>query len=208
MGKTLSLTLLLFVWISNAHAGTEPTPALLAGCAACHGDKGQGNQALSAPPLAGQDAAYLARQLHNFTQGRRGYAAADQPGQQMRTVAAALGQDEISSLAEHYAGLPVAKLTASKEAGTGEGAVRYQSTCAFCHGQLAQGYPQMQAPNLRLLGGWYIDQQLASYVNGWRGDEAHADIQGMWMRSIATHISSSTEQQAVVAYIESLGARP
>jgi hypothetical protein len=70
----------------------------------------------------------------------------------------------------------------------------------------AQGYPQMQAPNLRLLGGWYIDQQMASYRQGWRGAEAHADIQGMWMRSIATHINNADEQQALISFIESLGS--
>ena len=51
----------------------------------------------------------------------------------------------------------------------------------------------MQAPNLRLLGGWYIDQQLTSYRQGWRGAEAHADIQGMWMRSIASQVTADEQ---------------
>ena len=34
--------------------------ALYAGCVACHGDSGAGNDALQAPALAGLDAVYLA----------------------------------------------------------------------------------------------------------------------------------------------------
>jgi cytochrome c oxidase subunit 2 len=156
--------------------------------------------------LAGQDAAYLARQLHNFKAGRRGYAEQDQAGQQMRAFASGLGEEGIASLSAYFAGLPAVKLPAAASAVSPAGAALYQNTCAYCHGLQAQGYPQMQAPNLRLLGGWYINQQMASYRQGWRGAEAHADIQGMWMRSIATHINSADEQQAVVSFIESLGS--
>ena len=203
-----TLALLLLAGIGNAKAADAPTAELLAGCAACHGTNGEGKQALSAPPLAGQDSAYLARQLSNFKAARRGYAEADQSGQQMRTVAATLGELDIVSLAAHFSALPAVKLTAQAGITDTDGAARYQSTCALCHGQRAQGYPQMQAPNLSILGGWYIDQQLASYVKGWRGDAAHSDIQGIWMRSIATHISTGQDRQAVVAYIESLGVSP
>lgn len=204
MNKIFTLALLLAAG-ANVLAADAPSAEILAGCAACHGAAGEGQQALGAPPLAGQDAAYLARQLHNFKAGRRGYAEQDQAGQQMRAFASGLGEKGIASLAAYFAGLPAVKLPAAAAAVSPDGAARYQSTCAYCHGEQAQGYPQMQAPNLRILGGWYIDQQLASYLQGWRGAEAHADIQGMWMRSIATHITPQ-EQQAVVGFIESLGA--
>ena len=72
MHKIITLALLLFA-AANAQAAEAPSTEILAGCAACHGANGQGNQALGAPPLAGQDAAYLARQLNNFKAGRRGY---------------------------------------------------------------------------------------------------------------------------------------
>ena len=203
MNKIFTLALLLAAGASVL-AAEPPSAEMLAGCAACHGAAGEGNQALGAPPLAGQDAAYLARQLHNFKAGRRGYAEQDQAGQQMRAFASGLGEESIASLSAYFAGLPAVKLPAAASAVSPDGAARYQTTCAYCHGEQAQGYPQMQAPNLRLLGGWYIDQQLTSYRQGWRGAEAHADIQGMWMRSIASQVTAD-EQPAVVGFIDSLG---
>lgn len=41
-------------------------------CAACHGDKAQGNQAMNAPPLANQSDWYLLTQLKHFKSGIRG----------------------------------------------------------------------------------------------------------------------------------------
>ena len=74
---TLITLILLLTAGTHALAADAPSAEMLAGCAACHGAAGEGNQALGAPPLAGQDAAYLARQLHNFKAGRRGYAEQD-----------------------------------------------------------------------------------------------------------------------------------
>ncbi len=201
---TRTLVLLLLLGSPVLAAAEAPDAALLNRCAACHGAQGQGNPALAAPPLAGQDAAYLARQLNNFQAGRRGYAEQDEAGQRMRAQAAGLDAAQMASLAQHYAGLPAVALAVAAGTPDPQGAARYQDTCAVCHGQQAQGYPQMQAPNLRILGGWYIERQLASYVQGWRGAEGHADIQGLWMRSIASHLQGA-ERQAVVAYLDGLG---
>ena len=61
--------------------------ALYAPCAACHGVEGQGQEALGAPPLAGQNDWYLETQLENYLAGRRGFDPADSRGQQMRALA-------------------------------------------------------------------------------------------------------------------------
>jgi cytochrome c553 len=59
-------------------------------CAACHGDRAQGNPALGAPPLVQQADWYLHRQLQAFHAGWRGTHPDDTFGQQMRAVAATL----------------------------------------------------------------------------------------------------------------------
>ncbi len=59
---------------------------LYATCAACHGANGQGNEALKAPRLAGQNDWYLLRQLEKYRSGVRGHVPADTWGQQMRAV--------------------------------------------------------------------------------------------------------------------------
>jgi cytochrome c553 len=63
---------------------------LYTSCAACHGGRGEGNDALRAPALAGGSDWYQLAQLRNFSQGLRGTEPADLPGQQMRAAASAL----------------------------------------------------------------------------------------------------------------------
>ena len=63
---------------------------LYATCAACHGDKAQGNEALGAPALAGRSDWYLVRQLELFSKGERGAHVDDIAGQQMRAIMATL----------------------------------------------------------------------------------------------------------------------
>ena len=62
-------------------------------CGACHGAKAEGNYALNAPRLAGQQDWYLKRQLENFRQGIRGAHNSDVFGHQMVLMARTL-QDE------------------------------------------------------------------------------------------------------------------
>lgn len=84
-------------------APTDPAPALEGGdaeagkatyqvCAVCHGPDAKGNEALHAPPLAGQSDWYLMRQLHKFKAGWRGTSSADTWGGTMRPNA--LGLDD------------------------------------------------------------------------------------------------------------------
>ncbi|MFT7286903.1 MAG: cytochrome c oxidase subunit 2 [Halieaceae bacterium] len=59
-------------------------------CGACHGGQAQGNVALGAPRLAGQQDWYLKRQLQNFRKGIRGAHPADVYGHQMVLMARSL----------------------------------------------------------------------------------------------------------------------
>ncbi len=204
MNKRIVLVLLLpFALAVQAAEPADST--LLASCAACHAVDGGGDQAQGAPRLAGQQQEYLARQLENYRSSQRGYAEQDQAGQRMRAFAVNLSDAQIASLAQHYAGLQLAKQPLPETAAAKAGAARYEDACAACHGQFAQGYVQQQSPNLRILGGWYVDQQLQAFVQGWRGADEHADIRSKWMRTVATQISDE-QRRAVVDYIESLGA--
>lgn len=79
--------------------------ALYESCAACHGARGEGNAELGAPPLAGTDADYLARQLRNFRKGIRGREG-DEKGQQMAAAAAILPDEAaIDAVAAHAGAL-------------------------------------------------------------------------------------------------------
>lgn len=63
-------------------------------CAACHGADGEGNEALGAPALAGQNDWYMVTQLKNFRAGYRGAHPQDSFGSQMRTMSQTLRDDQ------------------------------------------------------------------------------------------------------------------
>lgn len=73
----------------------------LSACIACHGPSGSGNPAALYPAIKGQHATYTAAQLHAYKRGERN---TDQ-NQMMRTVAAALTDEQIDALASYVQGL-------------------------------------------------------------------------------------------------------
>jgi len=204
----LARTCLLMLWVQSSGA-VAAEPALIAStCAACHGALGEGSETIAAPALAGQDAAYLARQLANFRAGRRGYDPGDTGGATMRSVANSLSDADIQSLAVYYGSLPAHDRGQSTQA-QGDpkaGKALYDSSCAACHGARAQGFPQLSSPNLGILQGWYLSLQVRNFQEGRRGATNHADQPGVWMRSVATHIDQHQELTDVVAYIDGLSA--
>ena len=68
--------------------------AAYAVCAACHGQKAEGNEQLGGPRLAGMDDWYLVRQIQNYQNGLRGYHPEDIFGQQMKPMAASLNTEQ------------------------------------------------------------------------------------------------------------------
>src|SRR5579871_1072141 len=64
-------------------------------CAACHGERAEGIEALGAPRLSQLPVSYLVRQLENFRHGRRGSHADDSFGQQMALVAAMIPDEDV-----------------------------------------------------------------------------------------------------------------
>ncbi len=67
---------------------------LYAICMACHGAKGEGNEALNSPALAGQYDWYLVRQLQNYKNGVRGTKEGDTFGPQMAPMAMTLADEQ------------------------------------------------------------------------------------------------------------------
>jgi cytochrome c553 len=63
-------------------------------CMACHGDKGQGNEALKVPSFAHSNDWYLLAQLKKFKAGIRGADSRDLAGSQMTAIVATLADEE------------------------------------------------------------------------------------------------------------------
>lgn len=79
-------------------------------CASCHGQQGR-SSAGEIPHLAGQQAAYLAKQLQAFKNGER-------KSELMQAVAAQLSPEDIQALARHWSSLPADGAPHQSPAGT------------------------------------------------------------------------------------------
>ncbi|MBC2383900.1 Cytochrome c4 (plasmid) [Pseudomonas extremaustralis] len=201
MKLRISVGVLLLAATLAAHA---QAPAQAGTCVACHGSAGQGNPALGAPRLAGQQAEYLMTQLQNFKAARRGYDASDSHGAQMRAVASGLSDSDIQPLAQYFSRLAFSADKAVAPAADPQGQALYQGTCASCHGPQGEGYAHLKTPNLKILDSAYIERQLTHFVQGVRGAEGHADELGIWMRGISLQLAGENERKTIAHYIGSL----
>jgi cytochrome c oxidase subunit 2 len=172
-------------------------------CQVCHGVRGEGNPALHAPALAGQQRGYLERQLTNFRTGRRGADPLDVNGAVMRAQAWALDTGNFAALAAAFSSLPVVPAP-SGGGDAARGKIRYQAECAACHGLRGEGYAQLGTPDLRILDAGYIAAQLEAFRRGWRGatvDDGARDQHGEWMRAVAATIGDPRDPDDIQAFL-------
>ncbi|MCV6626433.1 MAG: cytochrome c [Cellvibrionaceae bacterium] len=201
--KQIYSFVVILALIGSAKAA-DRVELLYAPCASCHGAVAQGKVELLAPRLAGQNTAYLAEQLKNFKSGARGAHPKDIHGQVMAANARYLNDGEINRLAEYLNRLEGGQVASGFTGDIKRGHKLYADHCLVCHGERAEGYTTLNAPKLRILGGWYIKRQLNAYRKGWRGDGARGSARAKGMRAIAMQLSNEAELDAVVAYVLSL----
>ena len=89
-------------------AGRDPERGrtLYAACSVCHGQAGQGNDAVGAPRLAGQAGWYTARQLRKFIDGVRGSHPDDTSGASMRASVTDLEPGDVADIVAWIETLP------------------------------------------------------------------------------------------------------
>lgn len=178
---------------------------LFATCVACHGNRGEGNPSLNAPAIAGQDAAYLERQLRNFRSDRRGTHKSDALGAQMRVFATALTEDAVAKVANFVASLPKTVVAAPARGNLRNGANLYHGTCGACHGGAAEGNPALKSPRLAGLDAAYIKRQFGHFRDGVRGTVPQ-DIPGRQMAMMAKTLPSERDLDDVIAFIQQQGS--
>jgi len=198
-------------------------------CSFCHGTQGQGGPALDAPALAGMEAWYVERQLHNFRNRVRGTHYDDVPGVQMSIVSGMVrNQATIENIAAYIESLepgappelarngevagtarpfiwrsPYAALEHPKDPDVDNGKSIYVKTCTICHGDSAQGDEALGSPKLTDISDWYMERQLLYFRDGLRGADP-ADIFGLQMAAFARSLTDEQAIADVVAYIKSL----
>jgi len=178
---------------------------LYAACTACHGEQGQGSEAMNAPVIAGLSAWYLTRQLAYFQAKIRGSNLNDVPGQQMQAMASSLpDQQAITDVSSYLTSLAVPNLAKhdSTAVALAKGEQLY-TTCAYCHGKEAQGNYAMNAPKLSGQHPWYLKRQIIAYQQGLRGKHRQ-DLYGNQMRLMSSLLHDEQAIDAVSAYISTL----
>ncbi len=177
--------------------------AQFAVCAACHGQQGEGQKALNAPKIAGQDSWYLKKQLQNYKAGLRGTHEDDVFGRQMAPMAATLvNEAAIDNVLAHISTLPDNPAPQTIEGNVADGAKSY-AVCAYCHGPDGQGIQHMNAPRVAGMTDWYIKSQLNNFKQDIRG--AHLqDFDGKQMGYMADTLHDEQAINDLVAYINSL----
>jgi cytochrome c oxidase subunit 2 len=205
-----------------------PGEELFPVCSFCHGAQGQGGPALDAPALAGMEAWYVERQLHNFRNRIRGMHYEDVPGVQMSIVSGMVRNDAtIRNIAEYIEdmepGAPP-ELVRGEPAGTArpfiwrskyadlihpnepdvaKGEEIYVSGCIACHGIKGSGNVLLGAPKLVDQADWYMERQLQYFKDGIRGADP-TDIFGPQMAIFAKTLVDEQAIADVVAYIMTL----
>jgi len=193
-----------FADTQNAVAGNATIGAAqYAVCAACHGQQGEGLQALNAPKLSGQSAWYLKRQILAYKKGLRGTHEGDTYGQQMAPMVATLVDDAaINNVIAHIQTFPdqPAATTIDGDVENGE---RLYAVCAYCHGADGMGNYALNAPRAAGMTDWYIARQLQNFKQGVRGSHPQ-DYYGMQMGFMGRILQDEQAINDLVAYINTL----
>lgn len=168
--------LLLVGQVFAMEGDVERGQAAAAVCAACHQADGSGKHlpgGESWPRLAGLDAGYLAKQLHDFREGRRVNAS-------MQPFAAMLSEQQVADVAAYYSQLPVTP----GEAGEVDAALlargerlalrgdwdAYVVACQSCHGPGNRGVGAT-FPGIAGQHAGYLEAQLRAWQAGERGND-------------------------------------
>lgn len=172
-------------------------------CAACHGQQGEGLQALNAPKIAGQEPWYLKRQIQNYKAGLRGAHEDDVFGRQMAPMAATLvNEAAIDNVIAHIATLPDNPSPVTIDGDVANGA-RLYAVCSYCHGADGMGVQAINAPRMAGMTDWYLASQLRNFRGGIRGEHPQ-DFYGKQMGFMAKSLHNEQAIDDLVAYINTL----
>ena len=174
----------------------EPATIVATICAACHGPDGN-SVAPNFPKLAGQQSAYLEKQLSEFLSGKRKNDA-------MAAFLPNIKKDDVPGLASYFANKKTAPGTVADPALADAGKKIYLDgntdsglpACQGCH--LPTGEGNDRFPRLAGQHQTYVLQQLADFKNGVRSND-----KGKIMRAVAERMSEQ-EMKAVSEYIAGL----
>ena len=193
----LSLVMLMLSGVVNAAGNVEAGKAKSGVCVGCHA--ADGNSVIVAnPKLAGQGAAYIAKQLQDFKTNKRDNAV-------MFGMVQGLSDADMMDLGAFYASNKVKVGKADKnlikrgeEIYRAGDASKGLSACIGCHGPTGTGNPAAKFPALSGQHADYTVAQLKSFSLGKRANDT-----GEMMQSISGKMNDA-DMKAVASYIQGL----
>jgi cytochrome c oxidase subunit II len=202
-GCGVAMVMALCAAVAVQAADPQAGKAAYAVCAACHGQQGEGNIAMQAPKIAGQEDWYLRRQMQAFQQGIRGTAPGDIHGMQMRPMAMVVADPaSLENLIAYIGTFESVPAQPTIEGDPVAGKAAY-AVCAACHGPEGRGVEQMAGPQLAGQDDWYLIRQIRNYQQGLRGYDPK-DVFGRQMKPMASVLTSEQAILDVTAYINTL----
>jgi cytochrome c553 len=209
---TASASLLFVVWAAAATPPVTPDPytdgTVQAGttkaavCFSCHGPNGNSQNPVW-PRLAGQNAVYIAEQLHLFKAGIRKNPV-------MQPMAAGLSDQDIDNLAVFFAAQTPVGLEGDPSYWKAGQALYVHGdeshgipACAACHGPVGRGNPAAGYPALEAQQSVYVVSQLQNYANGTRYSAATATPNSIIMFDIAKNLTPE-QIRDVASYVQGL----
>lgn len=197
VATAMSLWLVMIVPAQAANGNVAAGQAKAAVCAGCHGADGNGGADPLWPKLAGQDPAYIAKQLADFKSGARQDPI-------MAGMAAPLSAADMKNIGAYFASLKP-KPGAAKDAQLAkQGEKLYRggdakmgvSACMSCHGPSGHGIPP-RFPKISGQNAAYTRKQMLAFKSGSRAND------GEIMTRIAFRMSEQ-EIKAVSEYMAGL----
>ena len=193
MLASLGLALLGQAAQASEHARAEEI--VQGQCFVCHGVDGESSSPLF-PRLAGQNEAYLARQLRDYRSGKRVSTA-------MQPMVAALSEDDFVALGRYFASRPTHLHEVADPELAQVGAYVYKrgnaysgvAACAGCHGP--NGYGTNHLPRVAGQHAQYTEKQLREFNSRARTNDNTV------MHTAASKLTE-LELKAVAAYLSGL----
>jgi cytochrome c553 len=199
MKKLALAALVMFGAVSTVSAAGNAADGKMKSmaCAACHGADGN-SMIPTFPKLAGQHAAFIAKQLADFKSGAR-------TDPTMTGMAMPLGEQDIADLSAYFASntgsvgtADAAKAARGQQLYQGGDKVSGVAACMACHGPAGTGNPAAMFPVLSGQHSAYVVKALKDFRSG-----ARANDPANMMRDIAAKMSDS-DIEAVAEYISGL----
>jgi cytochrome c553 len=186
--RLVVIAALAMVWPGAQRAAAQSVPAKVQLCASCHGQAGAPSDP-TVPVLFGQQADYIAKQLHDYVNG-------DRDSQIMASIAESLSDDDIRQIAAYYAGQrwPTSAATALPPPDA-------IATCGACHQDNFSGgaSPAGVAPRLAAQSAPYLLGAINAFGSGdRRNNEPMTDI---------AKVLSADDRKRVADYLAAFRSR-